>query len=479
MGDIRYVCVSDLHMGEEDSLLTNLGKDGKADVKKASPVMAQLVECLKHLILKNESTEKPTLILAGDILEMALATTNVSAMVFERFLELVMPPGEELFQEIIYIPGNHDHHMWESAREAQYVRYIRHRSEGACLRIPWHTTSMFVEDPGRRVPSSFLTALAERATGQECMPVTIAYPNFGLWRKDARTCVIFHHGHFIESMYQLMSEVRTWVLPDRKKPAYIWDIEAENFAWIDFFWSTLGRSGDVGRDVELIYEKIHDRKQLEKLLCNLVMGLTRKFHLPGRLVWRTVKLLYRICRARRETAKLERHKTADLLSSGARRGLRAYMDGPLWKQMQTELGGCEPKPPGHVTFVLGHTHKPFEEDMNGFERYPDGVRVYNTGGWVVDTVERQSQHGGAVILIDEDLNAASVRMYNEADDPKTYSVEVTQANPGEKNNPLYERIRWQVDPSEDPWKAFSDTVADEVPVRAQHLHNRIESDGDC
>ena len=25
----------------------------------------------------------------------------------------------------------------------------------------------------------------------------------------------------------------------------IWDLESENFAWIDFFWSTLGRSGEA------------------------------------------------------------------------------------------------------------------------------------------------------------------------------------------------------------------------------------------
>ena len=61
------------------------------------------------------------MILLGDILELALADDNVAAMVFWRFLDLAMPPGRELFEKIIYIPGNHDHHLWESARETQYV----------------------------------------------------------------------------------------------------------------------------------------------------------------------------------------------------------------------------------------------------------------------------------------------------------------------------------------------------------------------
>ena len=60
---------------------------------------------------KNEKPIKPTLILCVDILELAFSTTNEAIMVFERFLELIMPKGRELFSSIIYIPSNHDHHL--------------------------------------------------------------------------------------------------------------------------------------------------------------------------------------------------------------------------------------------------------------------------------------------------------------------------------------------------------------------------------
>ena len=48
--------------------------------------------------------------------------------------------------------------------------------------------------------------------------------------------------------------------------------------------------------------------------------------------------------------------------------------------------------PSDVTFVFGHTHKPFQEDVN-FREYPGWVNVYNSGGWVIDTVETQPLHG--------------------------------------------------------------------------------------
>ena len=84
---IKYVCISDMHMGEEDSLLTAL-KNGEVDCKNPSPVMVELVKCLRHLLSENEDQGdiKPTLIANGDILEMALCDIHQSATVFDRFL---------------------------------------------------------------------------------------------------------------------------------------------------------------------------------------------------------------------------------------------------------------------------------------------------------------------------------------------------------------------------------------------------------
>jgi metallophosphoesterase superfamily enzyme len=135
-----------LHFGEEDSLLTNL-KEGSHDLDASRPSMKHLVECLKYLIFQNETDKKPVLILNGDILELALSTTNQAAMVFQRFIELILPSNTALFEKIIYIPGNHDHNIWEIARETQYMDYISKFTSEDYLPIPWHTTKLFIENP--------------------------------------------------------------------------------------------------------------------------------------------------------------------------------------------------------------------------------------------------------------------------------------------------------------------------------------------
>src|SRR5262245_50193757 len=73
MAKIKYVCLSDMHLGAENSLLTKLTTDcADTEPIKPSPALVQLVECLKSLISQNDNGEKPTLILNGDILELAL-----------------------------------------------------------------------------------------------------------------------------------------------------------------------------------------------------------------------------------------------------------------------------------------------------------------------------------------------------------------------------------------------------------------------
>ena len=99
MPDVRYVVLSDMHLGAENSILTEL-KNGSVDTDTLheSPVMIRMVDCLREVIAGNRGTEKPRLVLNGDLIELALTTTNKAAMAFQRFIELVMPDkGERLF----------------------------------------------------------------------------------------------------------------------------------------------------------------------------------------------------------------------------------------------------------------------------------------------------------------------------------------------------------------------------------------------
>ncbi|MBI5576464.1 MAG: hypothetical protein HY896_08905 [Deltaproteobacteria bacterium] len=474
MPEIRYVSLSDMHLGEEDSLLTNLRTEStEVDPYHPSPVMVRLVECIKTL-LKDQAT-KPTLVLNGDILEMALATDNVAAMVFERFIERVMPEGGQLFDKIVYIPGNHDHHLWESARETQYINYISTIPPGNKLDIPWHTTNLFVDkDPP--VPLYFPTRLIQRYPHLKKSIVAAAYPNYGVLGSDGKRCVVFSHGHFIESIYLLMSKLMGMIFPKQQVPEHVWNVEAFNYAWIDFFWSTLGRSGDVGNDVEIIYEKMQDKKAFKNLLHDLAGSLAKKYNLPGLGDNMEAALLNAFFDVAVEAVfAMERTKGARLLSEDAEKGLKWYMNVPLRHQLDNECGEKVLPVPQQVTFVFGHTHKPFQEGRD-FDKYTGKVRVYNTGGWVVETVDPEPMHGGAMVLADEELNIVSIRLYNESLDAQATGVQVVEATGGGgAPNPLLAHVRGLVDSSADPWKGFPDAASEAVRIRAENLRARINA----
>jgi len=484
MPKIRYICLSDMHLGNTCSLLTHLDpKDLLPDPMRPSPVLGALAKCLSSLLPKKETDDEnnPTLILNGDILDLAFSMENQAAMAFERFIEQILP----LFRkDIFYIPGNHDHHLWETARESKYTQFILGKfgqqsfpKDQEPLPAPWHSTRMFVERKQQNLATSPLLESLFKMHGLHKGP-TVVYPNFGLLSQDNRKCLVFHHGHFVESLYRFASTLRDLIFPARANPIHTWNLEEENFAWIDFIWSTLGRSGSAGRAFGVVYQIVKDHRETQKFLSACTDRLAGCS--SSKWLALTRPLLRLICPyflgkilQPEKLLKSERSSLEKRLSDDAKKGLKWYIEGPLKEQLSIELKreGTFPE----VTFVFGHTHKPFQGEIDSDE-YPGGVKVYNSGGWVVDTVEREPLYGGTIILVDENLELCSLRMYNESGKAKDYRVCVAEVCPhGVTPSPFSEEIRGLVGAGISPWKDFSDTVASEIDLRARYLKQTIKN----
>jgi len=482
MPDIRYVCLSDLHFGAENSILSSL-RPGTVLVNptEASTVLDGLAAAMQTLVAANApGTPKPTLILNGDVLELALTSDNVALMVFELFLDRLFPAEGGLFDStVLYLPGNHDHHMWEVARERQYANLLDTLPVGAELPIPWHGTSLYYLEDRRPVQAELLDKLAQRKAHQAGLNFRVSYPNMGIRSDDMNTTIVFHHGHFVESIYELMTELKTLIFPGRAQPVSVWDIEAENFAWIDFFWSTLGRSGDVGEDVGLIYDMLQSTADIDRLATNLGNGLTQKITATGIARWfrwlirPVLDKLLTICASK--VAATERRTPTQSLSAKANVGLMAYLSGPLLKQLASETPGDNGQLPDQVKFVFGHTHKPFVSSrvVPGLK---NPVRIFNSGGWVVDTLEVEPLHGANMVLIDENLEVACVRLYNQAARPGAYQVRLDDGLPAEQG-PFYQRLSGLIDAGRQPWAGFSAAAASLVTEREAALNTIIQNAG--
>lgn len=475
-----------MHLGEEDSLLTNVEGDS-LKTGKASEIMVKLVDCLEEIIGQNvNKNKKPTLILNGDILELSLAQTNIAAMTFDRFLELIIKKEDPLFDRIVYIPGNHDHHLWELARETQYTRYIR-RHPTDDLPFPWHKTPLCLPpiSSNKRICSEFLNCIIERHSLpaykgiklNDSIKIEVAYPNLGLFSKDGRKCVLFHHGHFVEATYRLMSFLKAAALGiDRDMPLDVQMLESENFAWIDFFWSTMGRSGDVGEISETFYEHLSNRDQMEKLTSEIAHNLSKKSNilspLPESLKAAIIKKFLNMYICGGLVSNWEKHQDRGAMGENTASGLLLYLK-TAWNQINEEQEG---NTPSELTFIFGHTHKPFDLCIpltgiliNGLNT---DVNIYNTGGWVVDEEKCNENKGASIVLLDKELNPLALNMYKETRCPNTSCVNVKYSKT--TNNPIYKNIEKMIQKNKKPWSDFSNIVDIEIELRKRAIGCRLQ-----
>jgi UDP-2,3-diacylglucosamine pyrophosphatase LpxH len=483
MTRICYVCLSDLHLGADNSLLTHLTPNGSkgrnpanVDPSKPSRVLRELAASLQALLRPEAGEPKATLILNGDLLELAFSQDNLAIMAFERLLELLFPErGEPLVDsKIVFIPGNHDHHLWETAREMQYAKYVQRHPPGDALKAPWHATAMFSP---KHASATLLNGVAQRYPhmSEAGVEILTVYPNYALMNKETK-CLIFSHGHFTESIYMLMSTLANLLYPHRKdKPKATWDAEAENFAWIDFFWSTLGRSGAAGKDVEHLYEMLLVPRRKE-VLAKQLAGIVGHELLGGAGGLLAFLLRPIIGGLLARAGGLEKTRTGKPLSDDARKGLGFFLErlvrGQFLAERDVELEGAAKE----VTFIFGHTHKPFSAKMD-FKGFPPKVSVYNTGGWVVDSEKPDVSHGGAIVLVDDDLNAVCVRMYNETKDGRAQAVRVEVAEPASGSNALFEYVSSTVDSNAKPWSTFAAAIAEALPAYYENFRWNLTRGG--
>ena len=470
MTDIRYVILSDLHFGAANSVLTALserpaspGDTGfSADPQRPSPLLRGLVDGLRTLT--RDQDRPPTLILAGDILDLALSLDEVCAMVFRLFAHLAFGDGQPAFDTAVhYVPGNHDHHEWEITRENQYVTYICGQPADAELLAPWHTTRLEYAAERPAASSALLTGLARSQAGGSGVEVQVSYPNLAVRTPDGRRCLIVSHGHFTESIYSLMSRLRDILYPDQRLalPGDIDRLEQENFAWIDFLWSTLGRSGQVGADMGLIYADLTSPSDIDGLVANLTSALidsgrgSRWLHRPERWALNAI-----IRREANRVASSERGTPSVALTAAGQAGLLNYLEGPVRGQLRQEWGEV----PDEVTFVYGHTHKPFV-DRRTVPGFPSPVSVANTGGWVVDTAVPAPVQAGVAVLVSEDLDTASLQFYRQDAGSAPVPVQLLPPPAGTQPTAWHAGLAARIDPAAAPWATLSESAAKLVAQR--------------
>ena len=476
---VKYICISDLHLGAQYSVLTKVNPQELLNFDKKTNEPSSTLQALANSIRELVPTVSdpncpPTLLLLGDILDLSFASWPETTNTFRTFIKALFPENQPsvFAREIILIPGNHDHHLWDSVKDYWYQKELcKNNSPEFLLQV----TKMF-SPPS--LPSKILNNILSNIDGCSDMKVVVAYPNLGLKNKDR--CVILHHGHFTESTYTAMTSLANWVLKE-KTPDTPYYLEWENASWIDFFWSSLGTSGTMERAGVDLYATMNNAggahaftKRLAKSLISTVganlpvgdsdvspelPGVTLEGLVNGMLDFTVGKI-----------AESERNAFKTVLSPSGVKGLKAYLQMLTLPRYQpgspVEYNLSPEDTKKQVSFIFGHTHKPFQDQLIT-ENFTQPVNVYNTGGWVLDSPKMDGTQGAAIVLVDSDLNVASLRLFNNPLNNDVFEVRAEGVGGyADTVNPLVQILKEKLKNQKD-WGIFTTAFKEGVLLRAR------------
>lgn len=437
-----------------------------------APLATAFSTALRKTIAALAPPEKPNLILLGDALDLSLALPQATTHSLADFLRALLSEAPENagdpIGDIVFVPGNHDHLLWTAERLARKSR------KGGRLSVWSHTSPAFTA-PGAEAPSIVLDdvlALADVDTRTH-----VFYPNFGITSADGSRAVVFHHGHFVERLYTVMSRLAAAFTGASGIPDTAEQLEKENAAWIDFIWSTIGDTGPLGKETTLAYQFLLSgaqtdvfQRRLKRMLASRMLDI---FPLPK--TGSAAEAMTILAGGIVDTvvgsfAQAERFAYTYALGHESQVGLEAYIDGVVANQVRTELEHL----PEETTFVFGHTHKPFE-DRVATRHLPGPVGVINTGGWILDTTLLSTVEGASVVFTDADAHVAVLKLYAPPDNGDVFYAQVTCVD-GEdcEGNPMFDALKAAFAETEDDWKTVSDVAAAAYRARQTLLLNHLE-----
>lgn len=423
MGRVRYVVVSDMHAGAVLSLATAVdGKGIPCDPSIPSPTAAAFGTAVRALLGRQGPPNVPAqVVLLGDIMDLAFCGRDAAAQSYVGWLKGLVGDAPDLFApDMMLLPGNHDHSLWTAARLAAETASV---AAGGTAHLPLCTPMI----AGTALPAAMVTALNRRAgvTGE----VQLRYPNFAIDDERSGRCVVFHHGHFLEGTYRAMSIAHDMLTGVPRPHLTAAELADENANWIDFGWSSFGQASDLSRDVVTLYSDLAVSSEAHHLRQRMARGIAKslgpKLPMAGQSNMKSALrhgVLAALDVSFGRFSDEERASISQVMSASGIAGLRAYIDGPVADQLQTELGHIPPE----ITFVFGHTHKPFIDTV--VPATGPVLQVCNTGGWYLDSPRLNGREGVSLVLVDDALNVVSVQCFATPINGAACPVEVRLAS---------------------------------------------------
>ena len=367
MKDVKKVLVvSDLHLGKGNGYLYS----------KDNPHYEHNCKQLIEMLQAHRGYDE--LVFNGDILELAIAGLDEAYRDLKLLFKALAEAGP--VKRIVWLPGNHDHHIWRTIGENIQVDGMLRKG----LSPPGHKdySCRFVDqrysskNPDHEPYIPYPVLWPE---GSEAPEFVIKYPHHLVHvpknsETDGHDHYLITHGHFLEDLFKPVNFLI--------EPSRLAQLEAFNNFWLEAFDYHLGHADKLTDNVKELEEKFTDpnggaeakatvKKMLDSVYENLKKQLGLKFPLTCIIRFVLRRLIRRLPEPGAESelrkeGKLSKEPLTPKLEKSIREYITKYILDRYVRKPSDDGFECTPPQvdkdiPTPFTFIFGHTHLPFSD----------------------------------------------------------------------------------------------------------------------
>jgi len=419
---MKIVIISDTHFGDPMCGLVRRSDGGAGyDIYN------------KYEEFKNKvGTQNNYLVLLGDIFDFSIAkyadAYNASQVFFSRIVE------DNIADEIIYIPGNHDFEFWHWVEnEVNIIMQIQGGNSprdfkwsvpGVIdLRTDAINQNFFLPNVTRKKGKHPYGGLFLDNLTKKKIPFNVAYPN--LYILADSMSILVTHGHYLEWYWALLGEITPKILGadlDIGQFLDLAELVAVNFPSNQLASSGVGQAGLLSDSIRYIQRKIKDGDLdgIKKYLNNFDDKVLDPYFNYKRWDPREIlsdkgidivkKKLLKMVGEVKET----RYSQEFMNDPSVHDRFKTYYLASI-AEMETLNDNYEYNNPSDISYpthvIFGHTHRPIPWSDNHLKTRIENttVRLHNTGGWLFRLDEQGEEvFVGAEIFLIDDGNVSSV-----------------------------------------------------------------------
>jgi predicted phosphodiesterase len=365
--------LSDFHIGENEGAVSRIKYNNDTVLSNSiycNPKVIELAKKLDSIICKQNGQKIKYLILLGDIIDVAVHEESDAFNLANDFFKTPICDSltfMSFFENVIYIQGNHDHHLWRMLQEKYYVEDRMQQGDSA---LPFPQQLVGVLDLNNNdtllIPDSHMNSLSRTFGFMRYVfgnkPVYYVYPNLYINTNDSNDICVTH-GHFFEQNWNKTDKLVPHFSRITADNNYFKNIEMKNFPFTEFSDYGMAQVNDtLAQNLTdgLIYNKEGN-------------NITKKV---GKYLGTTYKAFFPLDTTKKRRSDMEKLNADSAIVNRYLRETNAQMkEAKQYTQSDDMSFG---------RLLYGHTHIPCFNDTFSItiNKVKKVITAYNTGGWV-------------------------------------------------------------------------------------------------